>query len=62
MKYKIDIRLFRKIIMSLKMRTIRKIAVIIIPEITKGTVFWRGAKRIIAFRMKRIIASANQIL
>lgn len=44
------------------MRIITKIAVVIIPEITKGTVLLIGAKRIIALRMKRIIASANQVL
>ena len=62
MKYEIDIRLFRKIIRSLKARIIRKIALIIIPEIMKGMVFLRGAKRIIAFRMNRIMAFANQAL
>jgi hypothetical protein len=62
MKYKIDIRLFRKIIRSLKMRMIRKIALIIMPEIMTGKVFLRGAKRIIAFRMNRIMAFANHTL
>lgn len=62
MKYEINIRLFRKIIRSLKMRKTRKIAVIIIPEIMNGMVFLRGAKRIIAFRMNRIIAFANHAL
>jgi hypothetical protein len=62
MKYKTEICQFIKIVRSLKMRMIRKIAVIIIPEIITGRVLLRGAKRIMAFRMNRIIASANHVL
>jgi hypothetical protein len=62
MKYKIEVCLFRKIIRSLKTRIIRNIAVIIIPDKIYGTVLWIGANRMIAFRINKIIASANQVL
>jgi hypothetical protein len=62
MKYEIEICLFRKIIMSLKARIIRNIAVTIIPDQINGTGLLTGANRITAFRMNRINASANQLL
>lgn len=62
MKYEIEVCLFRKIVRSLKARIIRNIAVIIIPDQIIGTGLLTGANRIIALRINKIIASANQVL
>lgn len=62
MKYEIEICLFRKIVMSLNARIIRKIAVIIIPDQINGTGLLTGANRITVFRMNNVNASANQLL
>ena len=62
MKYEIERCRFRKIVRSLKTRTIRITAVIIIPDQINGTGLLMGANRIIALRINKIIASANQVL
>jgi len=62
MKYEIEICLFRKIVRSLKPRTIMNKAVIIIPAQINGAGLLTGANRIIALKINRISASANQVL
>jgi len=62
MKYEIEICLFRKIVRSLKARIIRNMEVTIIPDQINGTGLLTGANRIIAFRINKINASANQVL
>jgi hypothetical protein len=62
MKYEIEICLFRKIVKSLKVRIIRKITVIIIPDQINGTGLLTGANRITALKINRIKESANHVL
>jgi len=62
MKYEIEICLFRKIVRSRKARIIRNMEVTIIPDQINGTGLLTGVNRIIAFRINKINASANQVL